>query len=60
MKDYCIHIQELKKITDTMEIRIWSEHGEPDGWVNVHCNRCNNIFETSLLADYIQFSGLRK
>lgn len=32
----------------SMDVSIWSEHGESDGWVNVHCKTCSRTFETNL------------
>lgn len=46
MEDYCPHVLEILDLLKKYKVRIYSEH-EEDGWVNVHCQTCGTIWETS-------------
>ena len=49
MEELCEHILELDAVRKRLNIKIWSEHGEPDGWVNIYCPVCHITFESSIL-----------
>lgn len=49
--DCCEHVRELRAELERRGIRIWSEHGEPDGWVNIGCATCHRTYELSLIAE---------
>lgn len=45
----CEHVRALRKYLAVSEIEVYSEHGEePAGWVNVRCERCKRVYETTL------------
>lgn len=48
------HIRPLGKELAERGFIIWSEHGEPDGWVNINCRECGWTHQLSLRD---QFSG---
>lgn len=48
MTEPCEHVLALIAHLKTMGLAVWSEHGEPDGWVNVACGSCHRTFEVVL------------
>ena len=47
--EVCEHIKELRKWLEEHGIEVWSEHGEPEGWVNVSCpDKSHHTYECLL------------
>ena len=41
----CAHVGNIRTALALTGIDIYSEHGEPYGWVNVHCEKCGITYE---------------
>ena len=51
----CEHLLALRDYLRQKQLEISSERGEnPDGWVNIDCNRCHRCYETILREPYQQ------
>lgn len=49
MNGECEHVLALRAYLRENGIRVYSEDGEePAGWVNIHCTKCNVIYEDTL------------
>ncbi len=49
----CNHLIELRSFLETFGLDVYSEHGEPDRWVNVHCQQCHKTYEVSFRIDLV-------
>lgn len=47
MSEKCVEVEELEDYLKEHGMKIYSEHGE-GGWVNVHCEFCNEVHEVYL------------
>ena len=43
----CEHLLALRDYLELRGLCVWSEHGEPDAWVNVFCGQCQKTYEVS-------------
>lgn len=48
----CEHLLELRHLMVRLGLCVYSEHGEPDLWVNVHCKHCRRTYEVSFRDDF--------
>jgi hypothetical protein len=45
----CKHLLALRDFMKAQGLDAWSEHGtDPDGWVNVGCEKCGRTYEVVL------------
>jgi len=44
----CKHLKKLREFLEKNDMTVWSQHGQPNGWVNVHCTDCSRTYETVL------------
>lgn len=47
-------LSKLRAALVALGFDIWSEHGEPDNWVNVFCRRCENIHRICLSESHAE------
>jgi len=47
----CEHLLSLREFLVASGLCVYSEHGEPDHWVNVHCAKCHRTYEVSFRDD---------
>lgn len=47
----CEHLVALRNLLFLTGMCVYSEHGEPDLWVNVSCEKCHRTYEVSFRDD---------
>jgi hypothetical protein len=48
METKCYEIEALEDFLKEHGLRIWSDHRSGEGWVNIHCESCQEIHEIVL------------